>query len=134
MLYGRGAGRFPTASAVVSDIIYACHAAGSHRHITFRNALDVNEEIELVRNFSCIYCIRLLVHDRPGTLAAVAHVFAESNVSLKDVLQLDERDGERARITFVTHRALESDVQNALSKIAALSVVEAVESVIRAEE
>ena len=134
MLYGRGAGRFPTASAVVSDIVYACHAAGRHRYMTFQNGRNISEEIELVSDFSSIYCVRLCVLDRPGTLAAVAAVFAQNDVSLREVLQLNGSAGECAHITFVTHQAREASVQKALEAIKALPVVQAVESVIRAEE
>ncbi len=134
MLHGRGAGRFPTASAVVSDIVYACHAAGRHSYMTFRNARDLSEEVELVRDFSCIYCLRLLVADQPGTMAAVTRVFADNDVSLKDVLQFGERGDGRAQITFMTHCALESHVRKALAEISKLDCVDAVESLIRAED
>lgn len=133
MLYGRGAGCMPTASAVMSDVIYACHAAGHHRYMTFRNEAGMSDEVELVRNFHCIYCIRLSVTDAPGTMAAVANVFADHGVSLKDVLQLGERVGGSTHITFMTHMAQELDVQAALEEIRKLSCVREVESVIRAE-
>ncbi len=134
MLYGRGAGRLPTASAVVSDVIYACHANGRHRYMTFRNQADMSNEIDLVRNFRCIYCIRLHVTDRPGTMASIASAFAAHGVSLKNVLQLGEMDGTSSRITFVTHIANEFDVQAAVEDIRALPCVDEVESIIRAEE
>lgn len=130
MLYGRGAGRMPTASAVVSDVIYACHAEKRHKYMTFRNAASMSEEIELVRDFSCVYCLRLNVEDQPGTMAAIAGVFAKHGVSLKSVLQLDEP----SRITFLTHVASEFAVRAALDELSALPCVHAVESMIRAEE
>jgi len=37
MLYGRGAGDLPTGSAIVSDIITACHQKDKHRYISFYN-------------------------------------------------------------------------------------------------
>ena len=91
------------------------------------------EEIELVRDFSCIYCVRLSVHDAPGTMAAIAAVFARHGVSLKDVLQLGERAGGSSHITFMTHTAHELSVQAALDEIRGLPCVHSVESVIRAE-
>ena len=51
MLYGRGAGCMPTASAVVSDVIYACHAHGRHRYMTFENIPGMSDQVELVRDF-----------------------------------------------------------------------------------
>ena len=133
MLYGRGAGCMPTASAVVSDVIYACHAHGRHRYMTFENIPGMSDQVELVRDFRCIYCVRLKVTDQPGTMAAIADVFARHCVSLKDVLQLGEADGCSSHITFMTYEAQEFAVQAALRDISALPCVRAIESVIRAE-
>ncbi len=134
MLYGRGAGCMPTASAVVSDIVYACHSEKRHQYMTFRNAEHISSEIELVKDFSCIYCVRLHVIDQPGTMAAVAGAFARHGVSLKSVLQLGEQDGPSSRITFLTHMAREFSVRAALEEIGKLSCVDGVESLIRVEE
>ena len=135
MLYGQGAGQMPTASAVVSDVIYACHSDGRHRYMTFRNEERMSEEVNLVENFRCIYCIRVNVVDELGTMAAISEVFAKHNVSLKDVLQLASPDnGVSPRITFMTHEANEFDIRNALADIARLPCVHAIESMIRAEQ
>ena len=134
MLYGRGAGCMPTASAVVSDVVYACHADKRHRYMTFRNTPQMSNEVELVSDFQCVYCIRLHVVDQPGTLAAVSDAFAHRGVSLKSVIQLGVPDGNSAHITFMTHMAREFSVRDALADIQKLSCVEAVESIIRAEE
>ncbi len=135
MLYGQGAGQMPTASAVVSDVIYACHKDGRHRYMTFRNEERMSEEVDLVENFRCIYCIRVNVVDEPGTMAAISEAFAKHNVSLKDVLQLASPDnGVSSRITFMTHEANEFDIRSALADIAKLPCVHAIESMIRAEQ
>ena len=134
MLYGRGAGCMPTASAVVSDVVYACHHEKAHKYMTFVNEESISGEVELVKDFHCIYCIRLNVADRPGTMAAIAGAFAEQRVSLKSVIQLGETDGVTSRITFLTHRASEYSVREALKRIEALGCVNAVESMIRVEE
>ncbi|MPM91479.1 Homoserine dehydrogenase [bioreactor metagenome] len=134
MLYGRGAGCMPTASAVVSDIVYACHHDKAHQYMTFVNEESISKEIELVKDFQCIYCIRLNVADKPGTMAAIAGAFAEQGVSLKSVIQLGETDGVSSRITFLTHAASEYGVREALKRIESLPCVNALESVIRAEE
>ena len=135
MLYGQGAGQLPTASAVVSDVIYACHADGRHKYMTFRNEQKMTKDVHLVENFRCIYCIRVNVVDEPGTMAAISEVFARHNVSLKDVLQLGSPEhGDSSRITFMTHEANEFDIRDALSEIEKLSCVHAIESMIRAEE
>jgi homoserine dehydrogenase len=94
----------------------------------------MSSEIELVKDFSCIYSVRLRVADLPGTMAAIAGSFAEHGVSLKSVIQLGETDGASSRITFITHRASEFSVREALKQIEALDCVEEIESMIRVEE
>ena len=133
MLYGRGAGSMPTASAVVSDVIYAGHAMGRHRKITFINEQQRSDAITLVPDFESAYCIRLSVDDAPGVLARCASVLGKFGVSLRNVFQPYEGEGG-ARITFVTHRAREFAVRDALSEIATLDCVRAVESLLRVEE
>lgn len=138
MLYGKGAGQLPTASSVVSDIIYACHNEGRHRHNTFRNIPDMDKDTHLVTDWESIYCIRTKVNDKPGVLSLISGVFARHNVSLKSVLQFAQQDnsegGQLAWITFVTHKAREKAVQNALREIDLLECTLEVESLIRVEE
>ncbi len=138
MLYGRGAGQLPTASSVVSDVIYACHNEGRHRHNTFRNIPDMDKDTHLVTDWESVYCIRTRVNDKPGVLSLIAGVFAKHNVSLKSVLQFaqtnDSEGGQLACITFVTHKAREHAVQCALKEIELLGCTKQVESLIRVEE
>ena len=133
MLYGRGAGSLPTASAVVSDVIYACHMDKRHKHNSFINNAEMISDITLMDNFESKYCIRVKVHDKPGTMASIADCFARNSVSLKDVLQLSMPEGDSSHITFMTHVAHEFDVRRALEEIGELPCVEQVESIIRAE-
>jgi len=138
MLYGRGAGQMPTASAVVGDMVYACHHQGNHRYNTFRNIPDMDAGTHLVKDWESVYFIRTRVADRPGVLSSIAGVFAKHGVSLKSVLQFAEpqcgADGCVAWITFVTHKARELSLQAALREIEEQDSTEAVESVIRVEE
>lgn len=133
MLYGRGAGCMPTASAVVSDIIYACHSEGRHKHITFVNDAKMVDAIHLVEDFESAYCVRLLVDDTPGVVSKTAAAFAVQEVSLRNVLQLDAQNGE-SRITFLTHKSCEKRLQKALEILRTEPAVRCVESVVRVEE
>ena len=136
MLYGRGAGQMPTASAVVADVIYACHHQGKHRYMTFANIPGMSREVNLVKDWESVYYIRVLVKDEPGVLCAISGVLAKHGVSLKTVLQFGEGTGkgEQACITFVTHKAHELGVQAALKEVEQLPVVDNIQSVIRVEE
>ena len=67
--------------------------------------------------------------DRPGVLASVATVFGEHHVSIRSMEQVGLA-GE-ARLVFITHTALEADVQATLAGLRQLDVVERVGSVLR---
>lgn len=132
MLYGRGAGKMPTASAVVSDVICAAHEE-THRYSTFENSASLSNAVELVKDWECIFCVRLLVNDETGVLSAISGVFAKYGVSLKNVLQIGDGNGY-APITFITHKARELEMREAIEEISKLDVVKSVENIIRVEE
>jgi homoserine dehydrogenase len=127
MLYGQGAGGLPTASAVVGDLIDAVRnlLAGTTAPAPERRPARLLPSSELAaRSY-----VSLDVVDRPGVLSAVAKVFGDNNVSIRSM----EQDGMagQARLLFVTHAALDGDVQSTLESLRQLSVVQQVGGVIR---
>ncbi|MCB1015136.1 MAG: homoserine dehydrogenase [Acidimicrobiales bacterium] len=127
MLYGRGAGGFPTASAVLGDLIDAAVnlRKGSSAHIGRLGAARIRP-IDEVRSG---YYLNVEVFDRPGVLAAVASVFGEHGVSIRSMEQ--EGLGDEARLIFITHEAYERDVAATLHDLKNLDVVGTVGSVLR---
>ncbi|MDP9069745.1 MAG: homoserine dehydrogenase [Actinomycetota bacterium] len=119
MLYGRGAGGMPTASAVLGDLIDAAHnlrTGGAGRTTSLRRAA-----IRPIDDLRSEYYLNIDVVDRPGVLAAVAAVFGEHGVSIRSMEQ--EGLGEEARLVFITHVACERDVQATLRGLGQLDVV-----------
>ena len=127
MLYGRGAGGRPTASAVLGDLIDAAvnlasgAAAGPPPMAPAR--------IHPIGELRTAYYLALEVIDRPGVLAAVAGVFGRHGVSIRSMEQ--EGLGEEARIIFITHVACESDMRATLDDLRHLEAVRQVGSVLR---
>ena len=127
MLYGRGAGGLPTASAVLGDLVDAAHnlrARSSGRTGTLRVG-----RFRPIDELSSQYYLNLDVVDRPGVLAAVATVFGEHGVSIRSMEQ--EGLGDEARLVFITHRALERDVQATLHGLRHLDAVKRIGSLLR---
>ena len=127
MLYGRGAGGMPTASAVLGDLIDAAHnlrAGGAGRTSPLGKAT-----IRPIEDLSSQYYINITVDDRPGVLAAVATVFGRHGVSIRSMEQ--EGLGAEARLIFITHTARERDVQATLHDLRALDAVERVGTLLR---
>jgi homoserine dehydrogenase len=127
MLYGRGAGGMPTASAVLGDLLDAAHnlrAGGTGRTLTLHQAA-----IRPIDDLESQYYLNIEVADRPGVLAAVAGVFGEHRVSIKSMEQ--EGLGDEARLVFITHVARERDVQQCLRDLHHLEAVDSIGSLLR---
>lgn len=127
MFYGRGAGGFPTASAVLGDVIDAAVNLRKGTHGTIGSFQRV--PVRPIDETSSQYLIGLDVDDRPGVLHAITGVFASHGVSIRAAEQ--EGIGEGARLVFVTHRAREADVQACVSEFRKSSAVKRASGLIR---
>ncbi len=132
MFYGRGAGDLPTASALVSDMIYSLKQC-EHKYSTFYNESNLSSEIIIENNWETKVFIRMGVHDRPGVLANVASILGKHNVSLESVLQKG-KGKNYVPLIVVTHRAHEAAIRQAIAEIEKLPDVVNVASCIRVEE
>ena len=131
MLYGRGAGSFPTGSAIVSDIVYAASVT-EHRRYAWEEDLDINKN-DFEHNFISKYYVRILVDDSEGILSAIAAVFSKNKISIKSLVQKDSKK-KSVPIVFITHETREESMKNALDEISQLVGVESVAAVIRVED
>ena len=125
---GPGAGAAPTASAVIGDVLSACHQLSSNQSNWYplRNQKHDDKNFDDV---SSSWFIRLSVNDEPGVLASIAGTFGENNVSIESVIQ--EGRGEQAELVLVTHEAPEKDMQNSIEQISSLDSVTTVTSTLR---
>jgi homoserine dehydrogenase len=127
MLYGRGAGGGPTASAVLGDVVDAAHhlRSGAAGLAVPRAECRMHPADDL----RCAWYLNIDVLDRPGVLAAVATVFGEQRVSIRSMEQLGM--GDEARLVFLTHVARQGDVMATLEGLRQLEVVEHIGGVLR---
>ena len=137
MLYGRGAGALPTASAVVSDVIYAA-THSEVKYSTFKNTASAEASVKFVSDFQSAYYVRLAVDDEAGTLATVSGIFGKCGISLVAVSQimqkkeLDDEGKMRVPLVIITHKTKESSFSKAVEKINA-SGIGKVQAAIRVE-
>lgn len=134
MLYGRGAGQMPTASAMASDAIYAAKT-GEHAYMTFKNEYGAPQTLSLQPDWQSGYSIRMCVEDKAGVLANIAKTLADNGVSIHSMMQRGhgEEPGDMAMIIIITHTAQELSVQAALSALKELDCVGEIHSVMRVE-
>jgi len=128
MLYGRGAGGMPTASAVLGDLIDAAkNLAGGGRGATM--GAVARKRIRPIDEMRSQFYVLVEVADRPGVLAAIASAFGAHGVSIKSMQQVGI--AEEARLIFVTHKAKERDLEATMHDVRALDVVHKVGSILR---
>ncbi len=132
MLYGKGAGAFPTASAVVSDVIYAA-THSDIKYSTFKNNATAESDVKFVSDFSSAYYIRLSVEDQAGVLAKISSIFAKYGISIVEIAQKSKQaDETRVPLIIITHKTHEHAIKNAVAKLDATEYA-TVQSVIRVE-
>lgn len=130
MFQGRGAGEFPTASAVVGDLIsvarnmqYDCCGrigCSCYKNLPMKPAGEARHK----------YFLRLIVEDRTGILAGVAGVLGNNGVSINQVIQKPAVDGV-AELVVVTDKVETRHLDDALMIFGEMSMIREVASVIR---
>ncbi len=135
LFYGTGAGGPSAGSAVVADILDASRSLLSDSKVGFESGLPTAraENVMDIGKLETKYYMRLRVIDRPGALASIAGVFGEEDISLASVRQAEEK-GRVVDLVFMTHKAREGNITEALSRMSKLEVVESIGSCIRVED
>jgi len=130
LYYGAGAGAQPTASAVVADLVDVTRlitADPEHRvpHLAFQPDRLSSDPVLPIGEVETSYYLRMRVLDRPGVLADITRILADSAISIEAMVQKEPGEGEsRVDIVMLTHLALEKNVELAMGKIERLSSVE----------
>ena len=139
LFHGMGAGREPTTSAVVGDVIEVVRKMGSQAQPSGQVAAEPKNGTPLavrpIGDLEAQYYIRLEVADSPGVLAQIAQVLGDGQISIAAVLQREtHHETQSAEIVITTHPAREASVQKALEAMAGLPGVKRVSNTIRIEE
>ena len=138
MFYGAGAGSFPTASAVVGDILSLSEQIS--RGVAPLPEIEPyghNLAFKPMDELQTKYYVRLKVADRVGALSETVDIFAKHNISISLINQVEDgKSGvnDACSVIFLTHRALEKDVQAAAAELANVGCVAEVANVLRIED
>jgi len=120
MLEGRGAGAHPTASAVLSDV--ADIARGNLRPVFGVPAASLKPyRAAPQRAHEGGFYVALELHDRPGSVAAIARILADEKISIESIFQRGKQDEATPRATapfiLITHDTVETAMRAALARI-----------------
>ncbi|EOW9529078.1 homoserine dehydrogenase [Bacillus cytotoxicus] len=103
MFYGPGAGKLPTGSAVVSDIVAIVKKM--KQEVQNQEVCKEIEPYELKQDKDIVskYFLRIVLRDKPGMFRKITECFVNCSVSLEEIIQLPINK-EFADIVIVTHQ------------------------------
>jgi homoserine dehydrogenase len=128
MMYGRGAGGAPTASAVLGDLVDAAKNLVEGRKGATIGTL-APKPIRSIDDVESQFYLLVEVADRPGVLGAIATEFGRHGVSIRSMRQRGL--GDDARLVFITHKARERDLRATVDALQSVDAVHRVGSVLR---
>ncbi|MEF9427381.1 MAG: homoserine dehydrogenase [Candidatus Mariimomonas ferrooxydans] len=126
LYYGKGAGKMPTGSAVVSDIVDIARniKTGAVNRI---QGMGMPEKpglrIKRMEDVYSNYYFRFSALDKPGVLSRISGILGTHNISIKSVIQKGRKKEKAVPLVMMTHKAKEKDVVLSLKKINRLPVV-----------
>jgi len=139
MLYGRGAGMMPTASAVISDAVDIARnlMARTARRIpplSYQGDHIQNIKIMPMKEIVTHYYFRFAALDRPGVLSKISGILGNHDISIQSMQQKGRKTDGSVPVVMVSHLAKEADVQRAMAEINDLDVVSEETVLIRIED
>ncbi|HMB00482.1 MAG TPA: homoserine dehydrogenase [Spirochaetota bacterium] len=118
LYYGRGAGSYPTASAVVSDICDIGNMINSgHAYNQGRYTLNGRQQLMPLKHTSTRYYVKICTSEKPGILGKITSVFGRYQISIKSVIQKETFNKKKIPIIFITHQAREEHLLKSLHEI-----------------
>ena len=137
LFYGRGAGKDPTASSVVADIVEAAlslrHEAGHRGFLPYEQEGSVME----IDDTETPYYVRFDVNDEPGVVAQIANLLADAGIGISGThspVHPDEPDGEFVDMVFQLHTCRFGLLKETLKKVEAIGCVNSRPVVFRIED
>ncbi|HMV43093.1 MAG TPA: homoserine dehydrogenase [Leptospiraceae bacterium] len=115
MLLGKGAGSLPTASAIISDLVFYGSRLNELGEIKEKNLFEEGK-LTPPGEIKARYYLRFKTVDRPGVLGELTSIIGRNLVSISSMRQ-NESNSEPVELIIITHEALEKDVRNSLMEI-----------------
>ncbi|MCJ7604313.1 MAG: homoserine dehydrogenase, partial [Desulfobulbaceae bacterium] len=125
LLYGKGAGKMPTGSAVAADIVDISRNI-VHQSINRVPSLSylqkhiVPRPITPIEELRCPYYFRFTTLDKPGVLSKISGILGKYDISIESVIQKGREKKSKVPIVMRTYEAQEAAVRKALTEINAL--------------
>jgi len=132
LFYGRGAGTFPTTSAVVSDLVDLARG-----ELPGQPLLAARPSVRRIRKTDEIrsrYYLRFMAIDKPGVFAKISGVLGRYHIGIAQVNQKERKRAKFVPVVMITHDAQEKDLRRALEAIDRLAIIKGKTVKIRMED
>lgn len=133
MYYGAGAGGDATASAVIANIIDIARRGKGSPMLGFEKQVGTQPTLMAKDDIKTKYYLRLEVADKSGTLAKVAKIFGDNDISIENMMQKSLKR-EKANLLLTTHTCVEKDIKKAIDELEHSKVVLTKPAMIRIED
>ena len=134
LYYGSGAGQDATSSSVISDLADAAsNLATKAGYSGFLPRGEHGTVVPLDETVSQYY-LRLTVDDRPGVVASISGILADSGIGILSVVQPRPEEDGVACLVFMLHDASWGNVQTALASMAKQDCVQGEPVLYRVED
>lgn len=121
LFFGQGAGRYPTASAVIADVVaIASRMLEGKVGLRPPGSLDQGGDYSplAIEEVESEYYLRFMVPDVPGMVGKIATALGNRGVSISQVMQKERNEhGQRVPVVLLTHRTKERNLKAALEEI-----------------
>ena len=124
LYYGKGAGAYPTGSAVVSDIVDMASRIGSRCVKPGMRLFDGGRRIKTCAETTTPFYMRVKAEDSPGVLSKVSGVLAKYGISISAVTQKGRKEKAYVPVVMLTHEAPEKCLKEAKAEIDRLPFIE----------
>jgi len=133
MFYGAGAGANATASAVIANIIDIARRGKGSPMLGFEKQVGTKPTLMPKENIKTKYYLRLEVTDKSGTLAKIATILGNNDISIENMMQR-AKENEKANLLLTTHTCIEKDILKAIDSLKHSKVVLTSPVMIRIED
>lgn len=134
MFSGPGAGKFPTASSVIADIIAIAREISFKERLLPAMRFDKNRKDAVIQNIKDTknkYYIRVTTNNIPGVIGDLGIVCGKNGINLYSIVQKGLLEDGSARIVLLTEYAKEKDIHKAVEEISKRPTTRKVNNLIR---
>lgn len=134
MFSGPGAGKFPTASSVVGDIMMIAHEMDdSDRPLPIMRYDKRREDAKLkdIKETVNKYYLRVTTNNTPGVIGELGTICGKNGINLCSIVQKGVFDDGSATIVLLTESAKEDNVMNAIDEMIASPKIREIGNIIR---